>query len=72
MTRVVRAEETGFVDDGGCIYVAALPEGPIVVLTEGAAEAWRRTPRNINDDEPVDDYVGVLVDLGLLTIEEDV
>ena len=41
MTGYRRGARVGVVDDGGVVYLAALPDGPIAVLDEMAALIWR-------------------------------
>ncbi|MDQ0613757.1 hypothetical protein QF046_001398 [Microbacterium sp. W4I4] len=64
----VRAANVGSVDENGIVYAAVLPDGPIFVLTDDAAAAWRAVARA---DAAEDRYVAALVDAGLLTIEKE-
>lgn len=45
MTRLALGRRVAVIDDGPVIYVAALPDGPIVVLEEGAAAIWAEAHR---------------------------
>lgn len=71
--------------EDGVLYVAALPDGPILVLAGTAADIWRiapgaepaelarRLPEHLSEtraDRP-DRFVAAFVEAGLLTIEED-
>ncbi|MGW4929221.1 PqqD family protein [Agromyces sp. NPDC004153] len=40
MNRLGLGRDVAVIDDGTVIYAAALPDGPIVVLEEGAAAIW--------------------------------
>ncbi|REJ08018.1 hypothetical protein DY023_01780 [Microbacterium bovistercoris] len=40
MTRLHLAPDTGAVEQDGIVYVAALPDGPILVLDEVPAAIW--------------------------------
>ena len=40
MNRLGLGRGVAVIDDGTVIYAAALPDGPIVVLEEGAAAIW--------------------------------
>src|SRR5690606_22196102 len=45
MTRYQRASDVGIVTgEDGVLYVAALPDGPILVLAGTAADVWRAAP----------------------------
>ena len=67
-----RAPNVGAVDEAGVVYAAVLPDGPILVLTDGAAEAWRWAT-GTDDRVPagLDGYLAALIDAGLLTAEEE-
>ncbi|WP_309127671.1 hypothetical protein [Microbacterium sp.] len=71
MSRLVRAADVGAVDDGSRIYAAVLPDGPIFVLADDAAEVWRAVERRDGDIPAADENVAALVQAGLLTLEED-
>jgi hypothetical protein len=45
VTRLELGRGVAVIDDGTVIYAAALPEGPIVVLEEGAAAIWTEACR---------------------------
>ena len=40
MTRYRRAPGIGVIEDESVVYVAHLPDGPIMVLEEGSAAVW--------------------------------
>lgn len=70
--RVAIAENVGVVEHEGIIYVSALPDGPIYVLTDEAAAVWRSVdgPQPLDPDQ--NDYLKALVAAELLVIEKDV
>ncbi len=41
MAQLVPGPRVGVVDDGDAVYVAPLPDGPILVLRDVSALAWR-------------------------------
>lgn len=66
--RLTIADDVGVVERDGTVYAAVLPDGPIFVLVDEAAEVWRR----VAADEPVspdgDDSVQALRAAGLLVV----
>lgn len=69
--RVRIAADVGVVDADDAIYVATLPDGPILVLSEEAAVTWRAASGAIPADRADERYVSALVDAGLLTIDKE-
>lgn len=82
----VRAPNVGAVIEDGVVYAAVLPDGPIFVLTDGAADAWHAAvgtdPAHAADrahatvrahaaGPGLDGYTTALVDAGLLVIEKE-
>lgn len=75
MTGFRIAPDVGVLDDGETVYVAALPAGPIHVLVDVAAEVWRSATGRSNSggvpDEEASRYLAAMVDVRLLTTEDD-
>lgn len=72
---VVVAKDVGAVEQDGLVYVASLPQGPILVLSGAAADIWRRVSAGGEVDRAVeldDEHVSALVAAGLLIMEKDV
>ncbi|GAA3930466.1 hypothetical protein [Microbacterium soli] len=69
--RVAIAENVGVVEEDGLVYVATLPDGPILVLSDDAAAAWRAAGAAAGSDRETEDYVAAFIEAGLLTIEKD-
>lgn len=67
--RVSLGSDVGSVEQDGVYYAAALPDGPILVLADEAADVWRAAleGRDVRDN----DYVRALVAAELLTIDGD-
>lgn len=69
--RAVQAENVGAVDEGGIVYAAVLPDGPVFVLADDAAAAWRAVTAPEPTTDPDEGYVAALADAGLLIIEKE-
>lgn len=86
MTRAEVAADVGFFDDGDRVYAARLPRGPIIVLADAAADAWRSaigttpatdaTPATVEhangqaSEEDAARYLHAMVEARLLTLED--
>ena len=67
--RVSLGADVGSVEQDGVYYAAVLPDGPILVLADEAADVWRAAleGREVRDN----DYIRALVAAELLTIDGD-
>lgn len=70
MTRLQKASHVGTVEDGGIVYAARLPGGPIVVLEGIAALIWDEA--FVGDRETIPDRVAAATDAAPDTIRADV
>lgn len=73
--KVAVAKHVGVVEQDGVVYVAALPDGPILVLSDAAADSWRAVSSRGEGGPPVDleddGYIEALLAAGLLTTKKD-
>ena len=66
------AADVGVVEHDDRIYVARLPEGPILVLTGEAAAVWRAATAGVQPAPDIDDEnVRALLAARLLTLRKD-
>ncbi len=73
MNRHLPAADVGVFDSGEVVYVAPLPEGPIVVLSDTAAAAWRTiasdSASSPGDEAELDRYRRAFAEAGLIVEE---
>lgn len=69
-SRLVVAENVAVVESEGVIYAAPLPDGPITVLADTAAEIWRCAVRGTRARLP--DRVARRCNLPRATVVDDV
>lgn len=71
--KAVLAPNVGHVVKDDVVYASVLPDGPIFVLVDDAAAAWRVVTGTVEvlSPELLADYVAALADAGLLIIEKE-
>lgn len=69
--RFAIAPDVGFVERDGVVYAASLPDGPIFILADEAAGAWRFVTQAQTVAPDVEGYLHALVDAKLLVIDKE-